>query len=130
MPLGGLSTNVWVLLRYRALSHFTMEIILSFLQDMMNPPVKCWLCWMPCAMAYSTTWISLRLNTFSHDVESSFPLQQISKPTVDILKTSHSLTTIFWSSTQRAKPFFCDQQMHLIKPFHSCQHHIWYTLIL
>ena len=60
-------------------------------------------------MAYSATWIgweSLRLDNFSHNVDLSFPLQYMSQPAVDFLRVSFPLTTIFWSSTQRAEPFF------------------------
>ena len=76
----------------------------SFLQNMMNQPVKCW--FMLNALSYGiwTTWIgcnSLKLDNFFHDVDPSFHLQQISQPAVDFLRDLLLLTTIFWSSTLR-----------------------------
>ena len=55
------------------------------------------------------TWIgcnSRRLDNFSHHVDPSFHLQQMSQPAVDFLRVSHPLMTAFWSSTMRAEPFF------------------------
>ena len=48
----------------------------------------------------------LRFDNFSHNVDLSFHLQQLSQPAVDFLRVSHYLTTTFWSSTLRAEPFF------------------------
>ena len=108
--LGSLRPNLCILLRYRALHLLTMEIIWTlFFGTWWTYQLNGGSYSMPCAMEYSATWIgcnSLRLGNFSHDVDSSFHLQQMSQPYVDFLRVSHPLMTTFWSSALRAEPFF------------------------
>ena len=71
----------------------------SILQDMMNTPVKCW--FMLNALCYG-----IFSDNFSHDVELSFHLQQMFQPAVVLLRVSHPLTIIIWSSMLRAEASF------------------------
>ena len=129
-----ISSNIWVLLRYQALCHVTLEIMLSFFfKTWWTYQLHAGSCWMPYAMAYLATWIgynSLKLNNFSQNVDPSFNSQCTFQPAVDSLRVSCPLTTIFWSSSPRAEQSFCDQVMYLVKDIHYHWHHIWHTPIL
>ena len=108
--LGSSSPNLWVLLRYQTLCHFTLEIMLSFFfKTWWTHQLSAGSNWKSFTMAYLATWIgcdSLRLDNFSHNAEPSFHWQHLSQPAVDFLMVSFSLTIIFWSFTLRAEPFF------------------------
>ena len=105
-----LSPNLCVFIGYQALQHPTMEIIWSlFFWIWWTYQLDAGSCWTAWAMAYLATWIgydSLRLGNFSHDVDPSFHLQQMSQPAFDFLRVSHLSMSIFWSSTVRAEPLF------------------------
>ena len=111
-----------------------MELIWSlFFRTWWTNQLNAGSCWMPLAMAYSTTCIecdSWRFDNFSHDLDSSFYLQQTSQPAIDFLRVSHPWWLPFDSLHWELNHFFCDWQMLWIVYIHFCWHHTWCILTL
>ena len=96
--LGSSIPNSWVLSSYWVLCFLTMEIIPSlFFRTWWTHQLNVGSYSIPWATAYLATWIgydSLRSESFSHNVDPSFHLQQMSQPAADFLRVSHPFMTI------------------------------------
>ena len=99
--------NLLVLLKYWEQFPFINDIILSFFTTWWTHQLKAGSFCMLCSMAYlATICKSLKLDGFPHNVEPCFYLQKMPQLAIDLLRISLPYTTIFWSSTLRAKSFF------------------------
>ena len=96
---------------------------------MVNHQLKTGLCSMPWAMTYY--WVQiLKMDSFSHDVEPSFHLQQMSQPAIDFPMVSLPLTKVTDPLKQKINHPFYDLQTILTRDIHCCQHHTGHTLTL